>query len=241
MKDSALQAPARRTDGQETKRILIVDDDTNIAHLIGLYLDKEGWEPVVAASGDAALACLQKDSYALMLLDVMLPGCDGFEVLRRCRGVQQIPVIMITARDAASDKIAGLDLGADDYVTKPFDMHELMARVRAVLRRSSMQTTQRCIRIANLTIDLNDYSVVCGAKTYQLPPKQTELLYYLAAHPNRVFSREQLLREVWGYDYYGASRTVDVHVKRLRQTFADTAQGWQISTIWAVGYKFEVT
>lgn len=223
--------------------ILIVDDDPNIAHLISLYLEKEGWLPVVAQSGDEALYAFAKREYALVLLDIMMPGMDGMEVLSHIRETSRTPVIMITAKDQVKDRIRGLDHGADDYLTKPFDMQELLARVRAVLRRygnAALQT--RRVQYQNLLIDLENYKVYYRGEDCRMAPKEVELFYQLAANPNSAFSRKQLLETVWGFDFSGETRTVDVHIKRIREKLAQKAgDGWQIITIWSVGYKFEVT
>ena len=222
--------------------ILIVDDDPNIAHLICLYLEKEGWLPVVARNGDEALHAFAKREYALVLLDIMMPGMDGMQVLSRIREKSRTPVIMITAKDQVADRIRGLDYGADDYLNKPFDMQELLARVRAVLRRygnAALQT--RRVEYNNLLIDLDGYKVYYRGRDCRMAPKEVELLHQLAVNPNITFSRKQLLETVWGFDYTGETRTVDVHIKRVREKLAQTeGDGWQIETVWSVGYKFEV-
>ena len=223
--------------------ILIVDDDPNIAHLVQLYLEKAGFEVKVAARGDDALAEFRKLPPDLMLLDVMLPGMDGTQVLRSVRRTSSIPIIMLTARDETFDKVLGLELGADDYVTKPFDTKELVARVKAVLRRTQGQEEEKndSLSFPGLTISLSRYEVFYEGEKVEMPPKELELLYFLASHANQLFTRGQLLDQVWGYDFEGESRTVDVHVKRLRDKLPECEKhGWGITTIWRRGYKFEV-
>ncbi|MGN0794013.1 MAG: response regulator transcription factor [Aristaeellaceae bacterium] len=223
--------------------ILIVDDDPNIAHLVQLYLENAGFEVKVAARGDDALAEFRKLPPDLMLLDVMLPGMDGTQVLRAVRRTSSIPIIMLTARDETFDKVLGLELGADDYVTKPFDAKELVARVKAVLRRTQGPEEEQSdsLSFPGLTISLSRYEVFYEGEKIEMPPKELELLYYLASHANQLFTRGQLLDQVWGYDFEGESRTVDVHVKRLRDKLPDCEKhGWGITTIWRRGYKFEV-
>ncbi|MBE5796788.1 MAG: response regulator transcription factor [Clostridiales bacterium] len=223
--------------------ILIVDDDPNIAHLVQLYLEKAGFEVKVAARGDDALAEFRKLPPDLMLLDVMLPGMDGTQVLRAVRRTSSIPIIMLTARDETFDKVLGLELGADDYVTKPFDTKELVARVKAVLRRTQGQEEEKSdsLSFPGLTISLSRYEVFYEGEKVEMPPKELELLYFLASHANQLFTRGQLLDQVWGYDFEGESRTVDVHVKRLRDKLPECEKhGWGITTIWRRGYKFEV-
>lgn len=225
-------------------KILLVDDDPNIRQLVNLYLEKEGFEVSMADRGDAALQMFQASPPDLMLLDVMLPGMDGWQVLREARKTSNAPIIMLTAKDETFDKVLGLELGADDYVAKPFDMKELVARIKAVLRRFQPQETpgeNRELHFNGLTVNLNQYAVTYLGQPLEMPPKELELLYFLAGHPNQVFTREQLLEQVWGYDFFGDSRTVDVHVKRLREKLTEgESHGWQIKTVWGVGYKFEV-
>ncbi len=229
----------------EKQRILLVDDDPNISHLVRLYLEKEGFAVTEAARGDTALESFRKEVPALVLLDVMLPGMDGLEVLREIRKTSKVPVIMLTARDETFDKVLGLELGADDYVTKPFETKELVARVKAVLRRApaaeeSHDESDDTLRFPQLTVSLARYEATYESKELDMPPKELELLYYLASHPNMVFTREQLLERVWGFDFFGDSRTVDVHIKRLREKLPECEQyGWEIHTVWRVGYKFE--
>ena len=222
--------------------IMIVDDDPNIAQLINLYLTKDGFDTVIYDRGDEALEAFKQNPPALMILDIMLPGMDGLSVCREVRRISQIPIIMLTAKDETFDKVLGLELGADDYVTKPFDTKELLARIKAVLRRSAPTgESQDMLSFPGLTISLEKYEVYYQGKLLEMPPKELELLYFLAAHQNRVFTREQLLEQVWGFDFFGDSRTVDVHIKRLREKLVGCESfGWQIRTVWSVGYKFEV-
>ena len=223
-------------------KILLVDDDPNIRQLVNLYLEKEGFEVVMADRGDEALKLFRESPPSLILLDVMLPGMDGWQVCREVRKTSNIPIIMLTAKDETFDKVLGLELGADDYVVKPFDMKELVARIKAVSRRfQASETPDRELSFPGLTININQYSVKYMGRELEMPPKELELLYFLASHPGMVFTREQLLEQVWGYDYFGDSRTVDVHVKRLREKLTEGEQlGWMIKTVWGVGYKFEV-
>jgi len=229
----------------EKQRILLVDDDPNISHLVRLYLEKEGFEVTEAARGDDALKSFQQAAPALVLLDVMLPGMDGLQVLREIRKTSKVPVIMLTARDETFDKVLGLELGADDYVTKPFETKELVARVKAVLRRAPSNEPQTddaddTLRFPQLTVSLARYEATYEGREVDMPPKELEVLYYLASHPNMVFTREQLLERVWGFDFFGDSRTVDVHIKRLREKLPECEKyGWEIHTVWRVGYKFE--
>ena len=227
----------------EKTRILLVDDDPNIRQLVNLYLEKEGFEVEMADRGDAALKAFQASPPDLMLLDVMLPGMDGWQVLREARKTSNAPIIMLTAKDETFDKVLGLELGADDYIAKPFDMKELVARIKAVLRRFQPQESaeNKALEFPGLSVNISQYAVTYMGKELEMPPKELELLHFLASHPNQVFTREQLLEQVWGYDYFGDSRTVDVHVKRLREKLTEGEKlGWQIKTVWGVGYKFEV-
>lgn len=229
---------------KEKARILLVDDDANIAHLVQLYLEKEGFEVTTAARGDDAITEFRRDPPALMLLDVMLPGIDGWQVLKSVRKTSRIPIIMLTAKDETFDKVLGLELGADDYIVKPFDAKELVARVKAVLRRyqpiipEEKKDSRKCIEYPDLTVNLSNYSVTYRGNVVDMPPKELELLYFLAASPNQVFTREQLLDHIWGYEYVGDTRTVDVHIKRLREKIRDN-EYWSIATVWGIGYKFE--
>ena len=227
---------------KDKQTIMVVDDDPNIAQLVKLYLEKEGFEVTVETRGDDAVDAFQKNPPSLMLLDIMLPGMDGLQVCRAIRQISTIPIIMLSAKDETFDKVLGLELGADDYVTKPFEGKELVARVKAVLRRSSPGDSEKdTLSFPGLTISLEKYEVHYQGKLLEMPPKELEVLYFLAAHQNRVFTREQLLEQVWGFDFFGDSRTVDVHIKRLREKLVDSeALGWTIRTVWGVGYKFEV-
>ena len=225
-------------------KILIVEDDHNISELIRLYLEKDGFETLQAYDGLSAVKMFSSLKPDLVLLDIMLPKLDGWGVCREIRKVDKTPIIMLTAKDETLDKITGLDLGADDYISKPFDMKEVLARIRAVLRRSTDiedSTAVAELSFENLVIDMDAFQVeICG-KRVDLPPKELELLNYLASHPNRVFTRNQLLDDVWGFDYFGDSRTVDVHVKRLREKIDGISDKWSLKTVWGVGYKFEVS
>ncbi len=223
--------------------VLIVDDDPNIAHLVQLYLEKEGFSVKLAARGDDALAEFRRLPPDLMLLDLMLPGVDGWQVLKSIRKTSTIPVILLTAKDETFDKVLGLELGADDYVTKPFDAKELVARVKAVLRRTQGPEEEKSdsLSFPGLTVSLARYEVFYEGEKIDMPPKELEVLYFLASHPNQLFTRGQLLDRVWGYDIEVESRTVDVHVKRLRDKLPGCEKhGWGITTIWRRGYKFEV-
>ena len=225
-------------------KILLVDDDPNIRQLVNLYLVKEGFEVAMADRGDAALAAFRQAQPNLILLDLMLPGMDGWQVCREVRKTSNVPIIMLTAKDETFDKVLGLELGADDYIVKPFDMKELVARIKAVLRRFQQpegKADQKALSFPGLNVNIGQYTVTFMDKELEMPPKELELLHFLASHPGMVFTREQLLEQVWGYDYFGDSRTVDVHVKRLREKLTEGEQlGWQIKTVWGVGYKFEV-
>ena len=227
---------------KDKQTILVVDDDPNIAQLVKLYLEKEGYEVNVETRGDDAVAAFQKNPPNLMLLDIMLPGMDGWQVCRAIRQTSNIPIIMLSAKDETFDKVLGLELGADDYITKPFEGKELAARVKAVQRRAGPSETEKDIlSFPGLSISLEKYEVYYQGKLLDMPPKELEVLYFLASHQNRVFTREQLLEQVWGFDFFGDSRTVDVHIKRLREKLQDSETlGWQIRTVWGVGYKFEV-
>ena len=224
-------------------KILLVDDDPNIRQLVNLYLEKEGFEVEMADRGDTAVEKFKTFAPNLILLDLMLPGMDGWQVCREVRKTSNVPIIMLTAKDETFDKVLGLELGADDYMVKPFDTKELVARIKAVLRRfqNADAPASKELSFPGLTINIGQYTVTYMGKELEMPPKELELLYFLASHPGMVFTREQLLEQVWGYDYFGDSRTVDVHVKRLREKLTDGERmGWQIKTVWGVGYKFEV-
>ena len=224
------------------RKILIVDDDINICELLRLYLLKEGFETTVCYDGEAALKLALEIKPDLILLDVMLPKLDGWQVCRNIRKESNVPIIMITAKSETFDRILGLELGADDYVTKPFDTKEVIARVKSVLRRSFPDDTNAIKEVSydKLIINLTNYELIVNSQKIDTPPKELELIYHLASNPNRVYTRDQLLDEVWGFDYYGDSRTVDVHVKRLREKLEGVSDKWQLKTVWGVGYKFEV-
>lgn len=227
------------------QKILIVDDDNNIAELISLYLTKECFDTMIVNDGESVMPAMETFAPNLILLDLMLPGIDGYQVCREVRAQYSVPIIMLSAKGEVFDKVLGLELGADDYMEKPFDSKELVARAKAVLRRykSSNAPTEtsndKCVEYADLTINLTNYSVIYMGHTVEMPPKELELLYFLASSPNHVFTREQLLDQIWGYEYIGDTRTVDVHIKRLREKIKDHAN-WKICTIWGIGYKFEV-
>lgn len=233
----------------DKQRILIVDDDNNIAELISLYLVKECYETLIVNDGESALEQVTEFGPDLMLLDIMLPGIDGYEVCRRVRTTSELPIIMLSAKGETFDKVLGLQLGADDYIEKPFDSKEMVARVKAVLRRSASKPAAvpaqensdiDAVSYPDLIINLTNYSVTYKGRTIEMPPKELELLYFLASSPNRVYTREQLLDRIWGYEYSGDTRTVDVHIKRIREKIGDHEK-WRISTIWGKGYKFETT
>lgn len=223
-------------------KVLIADDDNSIAELIKLYFEKDGWDTTVAHNGKEAVELFKSEAPTIVILDVMMPEKDGWQVCREIRRVSNIPIIMLTAKGETFDKVLGLELGADDYMVKPFDPKELLARVMAVLRRSDTkeQNTEKELVFPNLTINLTNYELKINGNIIEIPPKELELLYFLASNPNRVFTREQLLEEVWGFDYFGDSRTVDVHIKRLREKLEGVEANWQLKTVWGVGYKFEV-
>ena len=227
------------------QKILIVDDDEHISELISLYLTKEFYDTKIVYDGEEALRQFRLFSPNLILLDLMLPGIDGYQFCREIRQQSNVPIIMLSAKGEVFDKVLGLELGADDYIIKPFDSKELVARVKAVLRRyqpaqaSQTKPAGKYVEYPDLTINLTNYSVVYKEKTVDMPPKELELLYFLASSPNQVFTREQLLDHIWGYEYIGDTRTVDVHIKRLREKIKDHAS-WAISTVWGIGYKFEV-
>ena len=223
-------------------KILVVDDDTNISELISLYLNKEGYETREVADGKLAIQVFEEYKPDLVLLDIMLPGADGYDVCKEIRKHNRTPIIMLTAKGEVFDKVLGLELGADDYMVKPLDPIELMARVKAVLRRNILpieeDKAKNRIILDNLIIDKDNYSVTYEGNLVDLPPKELEVLYFLASHPKQVFTREQLLDKIWGYDFVGDTRTVDVHIKRLRDKF-EGEHSWSIKTVWGVGYKFE--
>ena len=224
-------------------KILIVDDDETICELLRLYLEKDGFETVVANNGEQAVDYAAKYMPDLILLDIMLPKLDGWQVCREIRKSSDVPIIMLTAKGETFDKILGLELGADDYISKPFDTKEVIARIKAVLRRSSDKDKASQIqevKYDKLRINLTNYELEVNGVKIDTPPKELELIYHLASNPNRVYTRDQLLDEVWGFDYYGDSRTVDVHVKRLREKLENVSDRWSLKTVWGVGYKFEV-
>ena len=233
----------------DKKRILIVDDDENIAELISLYLIKECFDTEIALNGEEALDKFKSYQPQLILLDIMLPGIDGYDVCREIRKSSNVPVIMLSAKGEVFDKVLGLKIGADDYMVKPFDSNELVARVQAILRRVSQSEGEKAtnvpedqgeyVKYEGLVVNLTSYSVVYNGELIEMPPKELELLYFLAKNPNQVFTREQLLDKIWGYDYIGDTRTVDVHVKRVREKIKD-GSNWSIATVWGIGYKFEV-
>ena len=232
------------------QKILIVDDDSNIAELISLYLIKECFDTLIVNDGEEALKQFQLYQPNLILLDLMLPGIDGYEVCRTIRKTSNVPIIMLSAKGEVFDKVLGLELGADDYMNKPFDSKELVARVKAVLRRfhepvtvtsatDVPSQTGEFVEYPDLVVNLSNYEVTYEGRTIEMPPKELELFYFLASHPNQVFTREQLLDHIWGYEYMGDTRTVDVHIKRLREKIKDH-EGWRLATVWGIGYKFEV-
>ncbi len=225
-------------------KILIVDDDANICELLRLYLEKEGFETQSANDGETALKLFEQIDPDLMLLDIMLPGLDGWQVCREIRKKSNLPIIMLTAKGEVFDRVLGLELGADDYVVKPFEGKEVIARINAVLRRTGRASDRKGevkeVSYDNLVINLTNYELKVKGVRVDTPPKELELIYHLASNPNRVYTRDQLLDEVWGFDYYGDSRTVDVHVKRLREKLEGVSDKWELKTVWGVGYKFEV-
>ena len=223
-------------------KIMVVDDDSNICELLRLYLEKEDFEPILASDGEKALALFDAQKPDLVLLDVMMPRLDGWQVCREIRKKSACPVIMLTAKGEVFDKVLGFELGADDYVVKPFEAKEVIARIRAVLRRAGIRQEQKPKKVAydNLVINMENYELRVKGVPVDTPPKEMELIYHLASNPNRVYTRDQLLDEVWGFEYYGDSRTVDVHVKRLREKLDGVSDQWTLKTVWGVGYKFEV-
>ena len=224
------------------KTVLIVEDDRNIADLLRLYLEKEGYTVVIAPDGMRGVEQFRTVHPSLVLLDVMLPGLDGWGVCRAIRAESQTPIIMLTAKSETEDKVNGLKQGADDYITKPFEMKEVLARIEAVLRRSGIEPekSRRRLEFDKLVIDMDAFDLTVDGKKVPTPPKEMELLYHLASTPNRVYTRNQLLDEVWGFDYFGDTRTVDVHIKRLREKLEGVSDQWDLKTVWSVGYKFEV-
>ena len=226
---------------EKSNTILMIDDDKNICRLVTIYLQNEGYEVVACNDGKEGLSAFKDAAPVLVLLDIMLPGMDGWQICKEIRSASDVPIIMLTAKGEVFDKVLGLELGADDYMVKPFDPKELVARVKAVIRRMSKNDgEEQCVVFDGLRVDMSDYTVVCAGKELEMPPKEIELLFFLSSHPNKVFMREQLLEQVWGFDYFGDSRTVDVHVKRIREKLICEDAQWQIKTVWGVGYKFEV-
>ena len=225
-----------------SKIALVIEDDINIADLLRLYLEKDGFEVYHAADGGEGVRLAREKEPELILLDIMLPVMDGWGVCREIRKSSQVPIIMLTAKGETFDKINGLEMGADDYITKPFEIKELMARIHAVLRRSAgeEQNNEKKLSFDKLTINLDSYELIVDGKKVDTPPKEMELLFHLASSPNRVYTRNQLLDEVWGFDYFGDSRTVDVHIKRLREKLEGVSEKWCLATVWGVGYKFEL-
>lgn len=223
-------------------KVLIADDDANIVKLIRLYLEKEDYEVCTAGNGKEALEVFDRENPAIIILDIMMPEMDGNQVCREIRKISDIPIIMLTAKGETFDKVLSLELGADDYLVKPFEMKELIARMKAILRRSESKTAGSgdCVVFDKLEVNLTNYELKIDGLILEIPPKELELLYFLASNPNRVFTREQLLEKVWGFDYFGDSRTVDVHIKRLREKLEGVEANWQLKTVWGVGYKFEV-
>lgn len=223
-------------------KILIADDDRNIVELLRLYIEKEGYTTVTASNGKEAIETFNKSKPDLIILDVMMPEADGWQVCKEIRKTSNVPIIMLTAKGETIDKVLGLELGADDYMVKPFETKELMARIKAVLRRSEAKekSDNEEVVFQNLCVNLANYELKLNGTILEIPPKELELLHYLASNPNRVFTREQLLEEVWGFDYFGDSRTVDVHIKRLREKLEGVEGNWTLKTVWGVGYKFEV-
>ena len=224
------------------RNILVVEDDRNISDLIHMYLVKEGFDVRIAGDGGRAVEEFQREAPDLILLDVMLPMIDGWSVTAKVRETSKVPIIMLTAKSEVFDRIQGLEMGADDYIVKPFEMKELIARINAVLRRTEIPNdTSKRLTFDKLVVDLDSYELIVDGKKIDTPPKELELLYHLASTPNRVYTRNQLLDEVWGFDYFGDSRTVDVHIKRLREKVENISDQWALKTVWGVGYKFEVT
>lgn len=224
------------------EKILVIDDDTNICELLRLYLEKEGYVVKIVNDGVSAINAFKQENPDLTLLDIMIPKLDGWQVCREIRKFSDKPIIMLTAKGETFDKVLGLELGADDYVTKPFDTKEVVARIKAVLRRTAPASDTSDVKEVNydkLSINLTNYEMKVNGVSVDTPPKELELIYHLASNPNRVFTRDQLLDEVWGFDYYGDSRTVDVHIKRLREKLEGVSDKWELKTVWSVGYKFE--
>ena len=225
-----------------TAKILIADDDRNIVELLRLYIEKEGYSTVIAYDGKQAISTFKNENPDLVVLDVMMPEADGWQVCKEIRKTSDTPIIMLTAKGETFDKVLGLELGADDYMVKPFETKELIARIKAVLRRfdTKEKVSEDEVAYENISVNLVNYELKLNGEIIEIPPKELELLHFLASNPNRVFTREQLLEEVWGFDYFGDSRTVDVHIKRLREKIENIEGNWTLKTVWGVGYKFEV-
>lgn len=224
------------------KKALVVEDDGNIAELLRLYLEKDGFEVAIASDGGTGVRLAQSENPDVILLDIMLPVLDGWQVCRKVRENSRVPIIMLTAKGETYDKVNGLEMGADDYVVKPFEVKELLARIHAVMRRTEPEAapTEKKLSFDKLVINLDSYELIVDGKKIETPPKEMELLFHLASTPNRVYTRNQLLDEVWGFDYFGDSRTVDVHIKRLREKLEGVSDQWSLKTVWGVGYKFEL-
>ena len=227
---------------ENNKKALVVEDDTNIAELLRLYLEKDGFDVLIAGDGQKGIDLALSEKPDIMLLDIMLPGKSGWQVCREVRKTSKMPIIMLTAKGETFDKVSGLEMGADDYVTRPFEVKELIARIHAVMRRAdgAAAPVEKKLVYDKLVVNLDSYELIVDGKKIDTPPKEMELLYHLAASPNRVFTRNQLLDEVWGFDYFGDSRTVDVHIKRLREKLEGVSDQWSLKTVWGVGYKFEL-
>ncbi len=224
------------------KKALVVEDDGNIAELLRLYLEKDGFEVSIASDGGTGVRLAQSEEPDIILLDIMLPVLDGWQVCRKVRETSRVPIIMLTAKGETYDKVNGLEMGADDYIVKPFEVKELLARIHAVMRRTEPEEapTEKKLSFDKLVINLDSYELIVNGKKVETPPKEMELLFHLASTPNRVYTRNQLLDEVWGFDYFGDSRTVDVHIKRLREKLEGVSDQWSLKTVWGVGYKFEL-
>jgi len=233
----------REVDNMALEKVLIVDDDKNICDVLRLYLEKEGYGVILSHDGNEAVVKFNALKPDLVLLDIMLPGMDGLQVCREIRKKSSVPIIMITAKGETIDKVIGLEIGGDDYIVKPFDAKEVIARINAITRRigaNSSEPENKEVRYEGLSVNMTRYELKVGGKVIDTPPKELELLYYLASNPNRVYTRDQLLDEVWGFDYYGDSRTIDVHIKRLREKLEGVSEKWSLKTVWGVGYKFEL-
>jgi len=235
------QIQYKKGENQMAKSVLIIEDDSYISELLQLYMEKDGFNVTIAENGAVGLEAFEKSKPDLVLLDIMMPVIDGWSVCREIRAVSNVPIIMLTAKGETLDKITGLEMGADDYIVKPFEIAELMARVHSVMRRFDVAggSDGKRLTFDNLVIDMDSFELLVNGKRVEAPPKEMELLYHLASSPNRVYTRNQLLDEVWGFDYFGDSRTVDVHIKRLREKLENVSDKWSLKTVWGVGYKFE--